>query len=59
MRCPECRFENREEDKFCKKCCAKLELACPKCNSVLTPDIIFCGKYGLLTDQAQAVFAKV
>ena len=31
MRCPECRFENREDARFCEECGAKLDLACPSC----------------------------
>ncbi|MBW2410306.1 MAG: AAA family ATPase, partial [Deltaproteobacteria bacterium] len=46
MKCPECQFDNREGAKFCKKCGAKLELACPKCNSVLSADSIFCDECG-------------
>jgi len=28
MKCPECQFENRESEKFCKECGNKLELQC-------------------------------
>ena len=46
MKCPECRFDNREGAKFCKKCGAKLDLICPKCSTVLTPDSLFCDECG-------------
>jgi class 3 adenylate cyclase/tetratricopeptide (TPR) repeat protein len=46
MKCPECRFDNREGAKFCKKCGAKLELICPKCSTVITPDSLFCDECG-------------
>jgi len=58
MRCPECRFENREGAKFCKKCGANLELACPICNSILTEGSIFCDECGLLADQDTGGFGK-
>ena len=46
MKCPQCRLENREGAKFCKKCGAKLELVCPKCSTLLTPDCLFCDECG-------------
>lgn len=58
MRCPECRFENREGAKFCKKYGANLELACPICNSILTEGSIFCDECGLLADQDTGGFGK-
>jgi class 3 adenylate cyclase/tetratricopeptide (TPR) repeat protein len=46
MKCPECLFDNREGAKFCKKCGAKLDLICPKCNALLSPDSLFCDECG-------------
>ncbi|MGD8764261.1 MAG: adenylate/guanylate cyclase domain-containing protein [Desulfobacteraceae bacterium] len=51
MKCPECRFDNREGAKFCKKCGAKLELICPKCSTVITPDSLFCDECGFNLSQ--------
>ena len=33
MKCPKCRFENREGVKFCEECGAKFELKCPACKT--------------------------
>ena len=46
MKCPQCRLENREGAKFCRKCGAKLELICPECSTLLTPDCLFCDECG-------------
>ncbi|MGD9056132.1 MAG: adenylate/guanylate cyclase domain-containing protein, partial [Desulfobacterales bacterium] len=46
MKCPECRFDNREGARFCKKCGAKLNLICPKCSTLLTQDSLFCDECG-------------
>ena len=51
MKCPGCKFENREGAKFCKKCGSKLELACPKCGYSLTPDSLFCDECGFNLSQ--------
>ena len=46
MRCPKCRFENREGANFCGKCRAKLLLVCTQCNSENPPDNVFCDECG-------------
>ncbi|MBW1996664.1 MAG: AAA family ATPase [Deltaproteobacteria bacterium] len=46
MKCPNCRVENPEENRFCRECGTKLLLSCPQCQSeVLTGDK-FCGQCG-------------
>ena len=46
MQCPQCRFENREEVKFCEECGAKIELVCPACKGNLPLGRKFCGECG-------------
>ena len=46
MQCPKCKFDNREEAKFCKECGAKLELACPECSAGFIPPSKFCDECG-------------
>ena len=46
MKCLECQYNNREGAKFCKKCGTKLEIACPKCKTVITPNSVFCDECG-------------
>ncbi|MGD2127627.1 MAG: adenylate/guanylate cyclase domain-containing protein, partial [Desulfobacteraceae bacterium] len=46
MKCPKCRFENREGAKFCGKCRAELLLVCSQCNSENPPDNVFCDECG-------------
>ena len=46
MQCPKCKFENREEAKFCKKCGEKLELKCPSCGHEYDSDSVFCDECG-------------
>ena len=46
MKCPECRFDNREGVKFCEKCGAKMELICPNCGVKIPFDRKFCGECG-------------
>jgi len=46
MKCPKCRFENREGVKFCEKCGTKLELVCPHCKAKIPLDREFCGECG-------------
>lgn len=54
MKCPECRFENREGVKFCEECGANLELKCPNCTAKIPPGRKFCGECGFkLTEPAE------
>ena len=46
MRCRACQTENPETKKFCRKCGAKLALACPQCGSEILPGDEFCGDCG-------------
>jgi len=46
MKCPECRFDNREGVKFCEKCGAKMKLVCPNCEAKIPFDRQFCGECG-------------
>jgi class 3 adenylate cyclase/tetratricopeptide (TPR) repeat protein len=46
MKCPKCRFENREGARFCKECGGKLELSCPTCGSAYTSGTKFCDQCG-------------
>lgn len=53
MKCPKCKFNNREGVKYCQQCGTELELVCPKCRAALTPGRRFCGQCGekLITTQ--------
>ena len=46
MDCPKCQTANPEGKKFCRKCGAKLLLACPECSGEILPDDDFCGDCG-------------
>jgi len=46
VKCLECQYNNRKGAKFCKKCGTKLEKACPKCKTVITPNSVFCDECG-------------
>jgi class 3 adenylate cyclase/tetratricopeptide (TPR) repeat protein/ribosomal protein L40E len=46
MRCPNCQFENPEQDKYCRQCGTKLLQICLQCGSELYPEDKFCGKCG-------------
>ncbi len=46
MRCPHCRFENREDVRFCEECGGKLEQSCPACGATVPPGRKFCGACG-------------
>jgi len=46
MKCPKCKLENPDTNKFCRKCGGKLTLTCPQCNSAYLPDDQFCGTCG-------------
>ena len=46
MTCATCGHENREGAKFCSKCGACLEAACPQCGTVVLPDDAFCDACG-------------
>jgi len=55
MECPECRTENIESRKFCRKCGHKLILACPKCKTENVPGDKFCGECGYNLLQPKAI----
>jgi len=51
MKCPECRFESPDTQKFCGQCGSKLEKACPHCGEGNPPEYRFCGECGQKLDQ--------
>jgi class 3 adenylate cyclase/tetratricopeptide (TPR) repeat protein len=51
MRCPKCRFENREGAKFCLQCGTSLESTCPHCFKPLPPQARFCDDCGHKLDE--------
>ena len=53
MKCPKCQYENREGDKFCRECGARLEGKCPECGHVLEPQDKFCGGCGARLGEAE------
>lgn len=57
MKCPACRFDNREGRRFCSKCGAPLSAACPACGFVNEPGDAFCGGCGATLSQAPAAGA--
>ena len=46
MKCPKCRFENREGARFCLECGERLELKCPQCGSPVPAPAKFCDGCG-------------
>jgi hypothetical protein len=46
MRCPNCRFENEANKKFCTKCGTRLSPKCPGCESEVGTEDLFCGECG-------------
>jgi hypothetical protein len=44
MKCPNCQFENPDDNIFCDECANKLELACPKCGKKNPPNSKFCNE---------------
>ena len=46
MKCSRCQADNRAGVKFCENCGAGLDLACPRCGSVVPQDKRFCGACG-------------
>ena len=54
MKCPRCRFENRDGVKFCEECGANLELKFPNCATKIAPGRKFCGECGFkLTEPSE------
>jgi class 3 adenylate cyclase/tetratricopeptide (TPR) repeat protein len=51
MKCPKCKFVNREGAKFCKDCGANLELACSDCGTVYELGSKFCDECGYRLDR--------
>jgi predicted ATPase/class 3 adenylate cyclase len=46
MKCPKCKFDNREGAKFCGKCRTKFLKICSQCNSENQPENNFCDECG-------------
>src|SRR5215471_16039626 len=46
MLCPQCRFDNRANVRFCEECGARLDVACPSCGAAVPPGRKFCGTCG-------------
>jgi len=53
MQCPECKFQNPDDMKFCGKCGSKLALICPKCGFENPDGFGFCGKCGTTLESGQ------
>ena len=48
--CPRCAFDNKDGAKFCVKCGQILDKHCPKCDSVVEPDELYCHVCGTRLD---------
>ena len=46
MKCPQCRFENRETAKFCNECGHRFDISCPKCRTSNRASSRFCDECG-------------
>ncbi|RLC17285.1 MAG: hypothetical protein DRH93_17800, partial [Deltaproteobacteria bacterium] len=46
MKCPECKFQNLDNMKFCGQCGSKLVLLCPGCRFENPDGYSFCGQCG-------------
>jgi class 3 adenylate cyclase len=46
VRCPQCRYDNPGEARFCQHCGAPLSVLCPACGAVLPPGARFCSGCG-------------
>jgi len=46
MKCAKCRFENPDDNRFCRECGEELLSACPECGVEILPGDKFCGKCG-------------
>jgi class 3 adenylate cyclase/tetratricopeptide (TPR) repeat protein len=46
MKCPKCRIENPDDNKFCRECGTTLLFTCAKCGNEFQSDDRFCGKCG-------------
>ena len=46
MQCPQCRFENPPQMKFCGECGERLQRLCPNCAAEAPPGFKFCGECG-------------
>jgi len=58
MKCPKCRFENPDTQKFCGECGERIEKACPNCGNNNPPQYKFCGECGCRIDIPSAVSPK-
>jgi class 3 adenylate cyclase/tetratricopeptide (TPR) repeat protein len=59
MKCPKCKFDNKQEARFCKKCGTKLELACPSCGHPYEEDSLFCEQCGQRLEEVVAAEREV
>ncbi len=46
MKCPNCKFDNREGSNFCNECGYKFELTCPECGATNRVGSKFCDECG-------------
>ena len=46
MQCPECKFDNPDEAKFCNECGSSQKMLCPSCNNLNPPNSKFCNECG-------------
>ncbi len=51
MKCQKCDAMSPEENRFCGKCGAELQIVCPGCGAVLYPSAGFCGQCGRSLEQ--------
>ena len=58
MECPECKFENEEEAKFCNECGHKLELVCPGCGIGNQIGSKFCNQCGCKITAEKKIMGK-
>jgi len=59
MKCPKCRFDNREGAKFCCECGLEFQLSCPKCSTSIRAHNKFCDECGCALEPPLETFDDV